>query len=533
MPKPKPEPTGRERRRISREWFTACLASAFFVLSFIGVLRHEPWRDEYQAWMVAKDAASIPQLFENVKYEGNPALWHLILFAVTRVSDDPFAMSLVHILISTTMIAVFARYAALPPLPKVLFAFGYAAFYEFNLISRGYASGLLFLMLFCALYRQRDRYLIVAAVLLALMANNSPFGLMLSLVMGAHLLAEHVIRRRAATAWGPLVAASAFLVVGWALSVLQIYPEPDNTFPVLYAKNGGGVEGDRLAFAVTRILASYLPIPDFSEHHYWNRTIFYQWRAAPQIVLSVGLFLAFAVGFLRKRLVALLYIGGTILLVAFVYQTRMAFQRYCLHLTVLLVICFAVERHYEEDLRSPWLRRLSARVRPWSGRLLIVVLAGSAYAGIAAYVVDLMRPFTASHEAAAFLRERGLADLEIIGHSDFVVSPLAAILDKKIYYPSRSEYGRFVIWNRGRKADVTFDDISAAIGFMLQKGETRFLWIADSQPRFEEDGRTLWFEGGDDLVPGANITLLGKIPPAVVLDEHYVIYVVESTPGKQ
>jgi hypothetical protein len=365
------------------------------------------------------------------------------------------------------------------------------------------------------------------------MANNSPFGLMLSIVMGGHLLAEHVIRRRAATAWRPLAGAAALLVVGWGLSVLQVYPEPDNTFPVLYAKNGGGVEGDRLAFAVTRILAAYLPIPDFSEHHYWNRTIFYQWTAAPQILLSLGLFLTFAVGFLRKRLVAALYIGGTLLLVAFVYQTRMAFQRYCLHLMVLLVICFVLERHYDEDLRTPWLRRLSARVRPWSGGLLIAVLAGSAYAGIAAYVVDLTRPFTASHEAAAFLRERGLAELEIIGHSDFVVSPLAAILDKKIYYPARSEYGRFVIWNSRRKAEVTFDDISAAIGFMLQKGEKRFLWIADSQPRFEEDGRVVWFEGGDDLVPGANITLVGKIPPAVVLDEHYVVYLVESTVGQR
>jgi len=170
-------------------------------------------------------------------------------------------------------------------------------------------------------------------------------------------------------------------------------------------------------------------------------------------------------------------------------------------------------------------------VRPWTGRLLIAVLAGGAVAGLGAYVVDFNRPFSASQEAVAFLRAKGLADLEIVGHTDFVVSPLAAQLDKKIYYPERGEYGRFVIWNRGRKASLHFDDVVAAVRFMLDKGEKRFLWIADSQPRFEEDGQVQWFEGGADLIPGARITLLAKIPPGVVLDEHYVVYLVESTDG--
>ena len=526
MAKRKPGANGRERRRISREWFTALLTSAFFILSFVGILRHEPWRDEYQAWMVARDAGSIAELFQNVKYEGNPALWHLILFAVTRVSHDPFAMPLVHILISTAMIAVFARYTTLPPLPKVLFAFGYAAFYEYNLISRGYASGLLFLMLFCALYPHRDRRLVPAALLLALMANNSPFGLLLSFVLGAHLMAEQVIRRRREVAWPPLLAAGLLLVVGWGLSVLQIYPEADNTFPVSYAN--GAVQGGRLGFAISRILAAYVPIPPFAQHHYWNHTLFEAWPGALQVFVSVALFAAFAVGFLRKRLVAVLYIVGTLLLVAFFYQTRMTFQRYCLHLLILLVTCFSLERHYDDDLGHEWLRRLSARVRPWTGRLLIVVLAGGVVAGAFAYIADFNRPFSASQEAVAFLRAKGLADLEIVGHTDFVISPLAAQLDKKIYYPERGDYGRFVIWNRGRKPNLHFDDVTAAVRFMLDKGEKRFLWIADSQPRFEEDGRVQWFEGGADFIPGARITLLAKISPGVVLDEHYVVYLVEA-----
>ena len=513
-----------ERRRLSRAAFTAVLASAFCALSLVGVLHHEPWRDEYQAWMVAHDARSIPELFGNVKYEGNPALWHLILFAVTRLTDNPGAMAFVHIAISTLMIAIFARYTPLPPLPKVLFAFGYAPFFEFNLLSRGYASGLLFVMMFCALYPHRDRRLVLQALVLALMANNSPFGLMLSLLLGGHLILEQLVRRGRGVAWPPIAGAASVMVLGWAASVAQVYPEEDNSFPVLYAREG---ELWRIGFAVSRILVAYLTIPPLDQPHFWNHTIFDALPGWLQVVLAVALFAVFTLGFLRKRLLALLYVVGTVLLVAFVYQTRMAYLRYCLHIVILLVVCFSLERFFEADLEWPRLRALSDRVRPWSGRLFLLVLAGGAVGGIGTYAADLRRPFSTSGEAAAFLREAGLADLEIVGHTDFIVSPLAVHLDKKIFYPERQEYGRFIIWHRGRKPNAAFDEVAAAIERLLQQGHRSFLWIADSQPTFQENGRVQWYEGGSDLIPGANITLLAKIPPGIVRDEHYVIYRVD------
>ena len=76
------------------------------------------------------------------------------------------------------------------------------------------------------------------------------------------------------------------------------------------------------------------------------------------------------------------------------------------------------------------------------------MLAGSALAGAGTYLADFSRPFSSSREAAAFVRSSGLADLEIVGHTDFVVSPLAALLDKKLYYPERRGYGTFIVWNR-------------------------------------------------------------------------------------
>jgi hypothetical protein len=500
------------------------LPAAFFVLSLVGVLHHEMWRDEYQAWMVAQQSHSLPELFRNLRYEGNPALWHLVLFGVTRVFDAPIAMALVHVGISTAAIVVLARHVSLPAVVKVLFAFGYAAFFEFNLVSRGYALGVLLLLTFCALFPRRDYWLPVAALVLGALANTNPFGLVLAGFLGAHLLLEHIVRFRESTSWTRVALAATILLAGCAASALQIVAEPDNTFPVEYVRRW---RGDRALLALSRILTAYIPIPPLWTEHFWNRSVFDAIPRAAQASVSVAMVSVFAAAFLRRPLVALLYVTGTSAMVAFFYATTMTYQRYCLHLLVLLVTCFALAPHHLDEA-PPRLRPLAAWAQPWASRLFLVVLTGGAVGGIGTYLVDLVRPFSTSQRAAELLRSAGLAHLEIVGHSDFAVSPLAAILGKPIYYPDRRDYGRFVIWD-GRRKEATPRDVAAALEGMLQRGEARFLWIAAEEKAYR-DVASRATSPRHPLLGRARIELVGVVPPGVVEDERYFIHLVEQRP---
>jgi hypothetical protein len=60
--------------------FALMVTAGFFVIALLGILSHEMWRDEHQAWLVARDANSLSQLLDNMNYEGNPALWHFFLY---------------------------------------------------------------------------------------------------------------------------------------------------------------------------------------------------------------------------------------------------------------------------------------------------------------------------------------------------------------------------------------------------------------------------------------------------------------------
>ncbi|MBI4794559.1 MAG: hypothetical protein HY790_01735, partial [Deltaproteobacteria bacterium] len=124
----------------------------FFFLGLVLLLRHEMWQDEWQAWLIARESLSIPDLFRNLRYEGHPGLWHLVLFLVSRVTPNPLGMQILHLLVATGAVYVFLKYSPFTRLQKILFILGYFPFYEYTVISRNYGLGVLGLFGFCALF---------------------------------------------------------------------------------------------------------------------------------------------------------------------------------------------------------------------------------------------------------------------------------------------------------------------------------------------------------------------------------------------
>ena len=56
---------------------------------FNGVLlwRHEMWRDEINVWLMGRDL-SIAELFREIKYQGHPCLWYLLIMHCTGDFDE-------------------------------------------------------------------------------------------------------------------------------------------------------------------------------------------------------------------------------------------------------------------------------------------------------------------------------------------------------------------------------------------------------------------------------------------------------------
>jgi len=345
-------------------FFPFIMTGVFLLIAAFGMTQHEMWRDEHQAWLVARDAHSLPGLFQNMKYEGNPALWQFFLFIITRFTHNPVFMQIFHLLIATGFIYVFNRYAPIRKPFKVLFTLGYFPLYEYAVISRSYSLGILLLFIVCALYKERSNRYLWIGLALGLLANVTIYSLIISVGFGGILLLDYIFYQPKNKKLLIQFAAGFIIFAILALfSLYQIWPEKDGTFNVVYAKTA--FEGPRWGFAASRLFFTYLYIPQASDINFWNSNIyltdyvtisptFGQWLSDNPaymwgwVYMPILLFLTSCLIFLRKPIVLLLYAGVTLLLLSLYYYTILVYSRYIGHLFLILIGCYWLAEYYPE-----------------------------------------------------------------------------------------------------------------------------------------------------------------------------------------
>ena len=155
--------------------------STYVVLLSIAVLRHEPWFDEAQAWLLARDSNLYDLLVKYMRYEGSPALWHLILFIPAKLQLPYKTLNIISGLIAASSVFLFIRYSPFPTIIKVLYPFTYFAFYQYAVVARSYALIPLLLFLIAMAYDKKIEKPYIYILLTCLLANVSLHGLIIAM----------------------------------------------------------------------------------------------------------------------------------------------------------------------------------------------------------------------------------------------------------------------------------------------------------------------------------------------------------------
>ena len=109
----------------SRLRLAAVLTGLFLILAGVGASHHEFWRDEAQAWLIARDMPNLSALFEQVHYEGAPPLWFLILRPLALMTHRPEAMQVLTWVFAGITIFLICYHAPFNWLQKVLLVGNY------------------------------------------------------------------------------------------------------------------------------------------------------------------------------------------------------------------------------------------------------------------------------------------------------------------------------------------------------------------------------------------------------------------------
>lgn len=436
----------RDGNRGGERVFALVVTAVFLLVATPVLLRHEMWRDELQAWLIARDATSLSDLFRLLRSEGHPAAWYLLLRPLARAGLGPGVMQMLALGSGAAAAYVFARFAPFTRRTRALFAFGYFPMFGYAIVARGYGLQLLLLLVACAFLAAARPRALAAGIVLLLAANVSVYGAMLVLALVLALLIAALRDRRSRDGSILRGAELARVIVpatlGVALAAAQVRPLPHPAF----GGNGALVSTagrERESLRVDRLLPvwrAYVPIPNIatpadlaSSDMLSNRSP----RAALlALVLSVGMVVLAA--FLVRATAAALafYLIATAEIVIFSVAIYHGTLYHHGHLFVALVmaawLAFAARapRGSGAPQGRTWLGRHAERI---FALLLVVQVVGN----VIRLAGDWLYPYSNARNAAAYLAAHGMATAPLAAHPDFEGTAVSGYLGRAVFLLGR------------------------------------------------------------------------------------------------
>lgn len=420
--------------------FALAVVGAFLLVTVPVMLRHEMWRDETQAWLLVRDVGSLGALFHELRYEGHPALWYLLLGPLARAGLGAGAMQWLSLTCGALSVYVVARLAPFSRVARTLFAFGYFVAYGYTIVARSYSlEMLLWIVLIAMIAERRARWL--AGVLALLVANTTAYGAILVLALVGAVVVDAVISgRHAHTVGRRLRRASAF--IGWSALGLVLFGAQVRR-PADAPFNGNGPAAPRasdtlvqrpvpLREQLTVVWGAYVPISNP-----FDPDVVWQGNAAADrsprteqlaIVASVVMF-AIAMAVVRRSVLALAFLViatlGLLLFSLLLFRGVLYHQGH-FYLALVGALWLALRTRHAPRPRIPF-------VDAHPMLLIDLLFALQMVGGVERLGADYVLPFSDSAGLARYLRTHGLRDARIVTYPGMRGSAVAFYLDRPLY----------------------------------------------------------------------------------------------------
>ena len=195
-------------------WAFAAGVAAAVVLQIALIATHDYFVDEWQALQIAVQSPDLAALLANLRYEGHPPLWYLLLRGLAAVVGPGSALAAASLLCAIATLALIVLRAPLPRWARLAIILAEPILFEYGTVSRGATLGVSLIFVALASW-DRPRAVWGALALLPLV----------DFLFGVIALALIVLRWwERQRFWGPGVALFALCSLAAAWSVM---PAPD------------------------------------------------------------------------------------------------------------------------------------------------------------------------------------------------------------------------------------------------------------------------------------------------------------------
>jgi hypothetical protein len=413
---------GTEQRPFSKEVMLLPLSWVLCsAIILFNILNHGMWLDETHAWCIVRDSASFVDLRWNMRNEGHPWLWHVMLWPLAKSGAPVWSMQVLNGCISVFTFTILLFRSPFPVIVRVLVVFGYFLVFEYAALARNYAIGILLVLLAVDLHHKGR---VQSSFILFLLL---PQVHLWSACLVASWAIVDVLQPRLFLRW-----QSALLLLSSCVALYCVLPA--DTLP-------HGADPSRLwrmdTYRATAIqlTKAVVPIADPGAAHVWNSSVLVSGENAlarwtgPLALVTLAFLLPVRT---RGRV---MFVVGSAAVLALPLLAPFYSQRYVGPLLAIALAC-------------AWLWPAEKAGRTvLAGAFIITLLLVQVAGGVYMSYLTALRPFSNSRSAAASCD--GANGPVLVMRYDAAPS-ISAYLGEPVHLVFRQEMGSFCIWNDPR-----------------------------------------------------------------------------------
>jgi len=427
----------------------------FAIFLAIVTSRHEMFIDEVQPWLWVRYEHNLLVSIKHLHYEGHPALWTVLLYAISRISSNVLLMLWTNYLLAIACAWLILSMRSVPLLVRVLSVFGFSFFFVAGVLARNYMLSALILIAAarCLMCKPRRRGLAMVLLAAAINAHFLAIPVAAAIFVWLYWLEPEMTSSGAVAKLQDRKFWFYCVLLGLALVVCYFTVRPASDVETTENLAGASLF-DYFVLGVGRIWHYFVPVtPDASSAIQNGALAFPAYR---DLLLTISLFtLAIAV-LPSRRSRGFMFTASILWSTAVLFTVRRPLETHATLLITSYIIALLIRRR--EDRPGAWLPDYAAQP------VLVTILSMQVLICVQFYLKELSGPFSAGKSVALWMEASGLAQHPLVSQPELAAPTVMAYTGAaSVYFPGCQCTRPYVLYSQGWQSEraVTLAELRA------------------------------------------------------------------------
>ena len=433
----------------------------YSIITFITLLFHESWRDEAQAWLIARDL-NIIDIFRQMKYEGHPVIWYLILVPFAKLGLPYVTVKIVSWLICNIAVWLILKKAPFNLILKILFIFSMPMIYLYPSISRSYCLIPLAITIVAIYFGQRHEKPIQYILSILFLANTHVimYGMVGILLLLFYI--EELIQNRKTNSKEQkkkVYISLIVIIVGLILTLIPIIISMLTNTDVSLTSNTSIFEDTKLKMenAYKEIMTGC-----FGENELILKIV----------AIALIILLCYEIRYhFKNALIIICTEGLQFLIYTYIY---MGSEQRVSTLILLMMFIFWVQSN--NKINKDNTSKIEKKLTNIAEYILVFVLIINVVNGMVAVNKEIKTTYSSSYETAEWIKENLEDDSIFICTSMPLSSAIIPYINKDVFWsPQTLDYFSFTSWDENYRTGYSLRDLQKRVKDNFEADQNLYL----------------------------------------------------------